>query len=1064
MPEWLSRREIESGHDHMTADLLDHESEIRQNPIRWLILCGVLLVASIAIGTALIVGNFRERALNSSERELENTVLLLARHFNQQLQEAQIIQRDVIAYMESADIGSSDAFRSQMSTLDIHEMLRVKDGAFSNIGGVTLFDSDGWLINSSEAWPVPAVNVADRGYFRTFKSDPLSPAAVVEPVHSRTTGAWTTVFARKLIGRNGEFIGTVARGIEPAQFEQFFASVTLGKDATISMLHYDGTLLARYPHADAIIGQNFKSSPMFQHHLLQNGRAAIRFKSPIDGQDRLGSIRELDDFPIVVIATATVSEALADWRQQTRLLVGVATLSALTIAIILFLIVRQLARQHRYSGRRLALEKQRLDIALDNMTQGLLLFNSAEQLVVCNRRYLEIYGLSPDVIKPGCSFRDVIAHRKQTGSFEGDVDEYRDRILRGIAQEHVITVGTSGGRSIQIVNRPLAGGGWVATHEDVTDLRRREEALNKRSEQLVEAQRLGKIGDWSYRFGDANVWWSPHIYKLLAYDPAEVVPSRHSVNSGYEGDGASKVLASQAEVLRTGEPRSVDVKVRRGDGSVGDFAIASEKMLDDQGRIVGIAGTIQDISERKTAEEKLEKLAYFDPLTGLANRALFHREINDVLTRCGRTGSRAALLLLDLDRFKEVNDSLGHASGDELLGKVAQLISRVLGNNHFISRLGGDEFAIVLQGWTERAAVEKVATDVVAAISGTTRLERGEVTIGTSIGIALIPADGATLTDLQRNADLALYRAKESGRGRFVFFEPGMSAAMQHKIVLARELRRAVAENIGLSVHYQPQISLASGQVTGFEALMRWAHPTLGNVSPSEFIPIAESSQIICDLGLWILRQSAAQAKAWLDAGEPAREIAVNVSAAQIWHTDFALDVERVLKETGLPARLLCLELTESLLADHAEGRVRSVLMQLKRLGVTLALDDFGTDYSSLGYLTQLPFDKIKIDRIFVDGITESERARKLLEGIIALGRGLGMTIVAEGAETAAEVAILSQFRCDVVQGYIFARPTAATEALAVARSFEGRESDIAGSRAAIRIGLSNAEKKSATA
>jgi EAL domain-containing protein (putative c-di-GMP-specific phosphodiesterase class I) len=235
-------------------------------------------------------------------------------------------------------------------------------------------------------------------------------------------------------------------------------------------------------------------------------------------------------------------------------------------------------------------------------------------------------------------------------------------------------------------------------------------------------------------------------------------------------------------------------------------------------------------------------------------------------------------------------------------------------------------------------------------------------------------------------------------------------------------------------VHYQPQVELSTGRVTGFEALMRWTHPTFGNVPPSDFIPIAESSQLICDLGLWILREAALQAKAWIDAGETAREIAVNVSAAQIWHTDFVGDVVRVLKETGLPPHLLCLELTESLLADHAEGRVRTVLTEFKRLGVTLALDDFGTDYSSLGYLTQLPFDKLKIDRIFIGGIVSSERARRLLEGVIALGRGLGMLIVMEGVENPGEVEILRGFNCDVIQGYVFARPTPASQALTFAR------------------------------
>ena len=536
-----------------------------------------------------------------------------------------------------------------------------------------------------------------------------------------------------------------------------------------------------------------------------------------------------------------------------------------------------------------------------------------------------------------------------------------------------------------------------------------------------------------------TIAWAPELYDLLGYDRESFGCSHATVMAAYVGDGARRVLESQAEVIRTGESRGVDVKFRRGDGSIGDFVVKSKVLRNEKNLTVGFSGTIQDISDRKAAEEKLEKLAYYDPLTGLANRTLFGREIDDALTRCGRTGSPTALLLLDLDRFKEVNDSLGHAAGDELLEKVGRLISRKLENNHFLARLGGDEFAIIMPEFTDRSAVQKLAMELIAEISGPIMLERGEVNIGTSIGIATIPHDGTTQNDLQRNADLALYRAKEEGRGRFKFFEPGMSVAAQSKMAMARDLRRAVSENTGLAVHYQPQVGLSNGRVIGYEALIRWTHPTLGNIPPAEFIPVAENSQLICDIGLWIMREAAAQAKAWLDAGETPREIAVNVSAAQIWHSDFVGDVLGVLKETRLPPHLLCLELTESLLADHAEGRVRSVLTELKRLGVTLALDDFGTNYSSLGYLTQLPFDKLKIDRIFIDGIAKSERARKLLQGIIALGRGLNMTIVAEGAEKIDEVEILRRFECDIVQGYVFARPAPAAEALAFARDLDAR-------------------------
>jgi diguanylate cyclase (GGDEF)-like protein len=572
-------------------------------------------------------------------------------------------------------------------------------------------------------------------------------------------------------------------------------------------------------------------------------------------------------------------------------------------------------------------------------------------------------------------------------------------------------------------------------------LRSTEAILKHRSDQLVEAQRLGRIGDWSYRFGAPTIAWAPELYDLLGFSPESFSCSHAAVMAAYIGDGAQRVLESQAEVMRTGETRGVDVKFRRGDGAIGDFVVTSKVLRNETGRIIGFNGTIQDISERKFAEEQLEKLAYYDPLTGLANRALFRREINDVLARCGRSGTHAALLLLDLDRFKEVNDSLGHAAGDELLAKVAHLISRTLKNGHFLSRLGGDEFAIIVPEFSDRSAVEKIANDVIAAVSGQIVLDRGEVSIGTSIGIATIPHDGMTLNDLQRNADLALYRAKEEGRGRFKFFEPNMSVAAQSKMAMARDLRRAVNENTGLEVHYQPQVDLSTGRVAGYEALMRWTHPTMGRISPAEFIPVAESSHLICDIGLWILREATLQAKAWLDAGEAPREIAVNVSAAQIWHTDFVSDVVRVLEETGLPPQLLCLELTESLLADHAEGRVRNVLLALKRIGVTLALDDFGTDYSSLGYLTQLPFDKLKIDRIFIDGIADSERARKLLQGIIALGRGLNMTIVAEGAEKLGEVEILRGFNCDIVQGFVYSRPTLAADALAFAHLLDAKAS-----------------------
>ena len=453
------------------------KASVNDNPIRWLIAGGSLLIAAIAIGATVMVGNFRERALDNSKRELENTVLLLSRHFDQQLQDFGAVQDDLIEYVRANHIDSAEHYKRRMTSPDIHLMLRAKLSALSYVGSINIFDSDGVLINSSSAWPVPPINVADRPYFKAFRSDPKSPDMLIEPVYSRITGAWTTVIARKVSGPQGEFLGAIGRGIEPANFEKFFASLSLGDDAAIAMFHRDGTLLARYPHMDTMIGQNFGNGPFFQDVLSKSDHGTLRQTSPLDGQDRLGAARSLNDFPIAVIATTTASAALADWRAQIRFLILAAGLAMLVITAMLYLVVRKLSYQHRQSEQRLRLEKLRLDTAVNNMTQGLLLFDSSQRLVICNHRYIEMYGLSAQVVKPGVTFREVIAHRKATGTFLGDVDLYCSRVLRDIGLRQAMTIETPDGRSIQVVNEPLADGGWVATHEDITERTRAEQRI-----------------------------------------------------------------------------------------------------------------------------------------------------------------------------------------------------------------------------------------------------------------------------------------------------------------------------------------------------------------------------------------------------------------------------------------------------------------------------------------------------------------------------------------------------------------------------------------------------------
>jgi diguanylate cyclase (GGDEF)-like protein/PAS domain S-box-containing protein len=865
----------------------------RGGPIRWLILGGLLLIAAIAIGATLMAGNFRERALRNSERELENTVLLLARHFDQQLEDFEVVQKDLITFMRSSGIASEENYRRRMSSREIHLMLKSKVDALSYVGGVNVFDADGNLINASAAWPVPAVSVADRSYFKTFKSDPQSPAMVIEAVYSRITGVWTTVIARKVTGSNGEFLGAIGRGIEPVNFEKFFASVALGSGAAIAMHHRDGTLLARYPHVDEMIGKNFKTGAASQLQVFELANSTSRLYSPIDGKDRLISWRTLTNFPIVIVAATTTSAALADWREQITMLIVVASLSVLAISALLFAAVRKLSQQHRASKQRVTLEKQRLDTAVNNMTQGLLLFDSDQRLIICNQRYIEMYGLSAEIIKPGCSFHDVIAHRAQTGSFNGDVDRYVALVLRDIGQRNTMDITTPDGRWVQVVNEPLADGGWVATHEDIT--------------------------------------------------------------------------------------------------------------------------------ERRRAEERITHLAHYDALTDLPNRALFHEQLKRELPHAA-PGQQLAVLYIDIDEFKSVNDSLGHMIGDELLKAVAVSLGACVRETDFVARLGGDEFAIVQTGVKSASDVSELVNRIFEAIRAPYECLGHQVTTDASIGIAMAPQDGSDLDQILKNADLAMYAAKAAGRRTSRFFEPAMEAQVRARRILETDLRQAITDG-GFEVYYQPCLSLQDDSITGCEALLRWRHPQRGMISPADFIPIAEETGLINQLGEWVLTTACREAATWPDQVK----LAVNVSPVQFKSGTLALKVIAALATSGLAASRLELEITEAVLIRDDDAAL-AILHQLRDIGVRIALDDFGTGYSSLSYLQRFPFDKIKIDRCFVTDLASPEGSSSIVQAVVNIAADRHMTTTAEGVETEQQRELLRALGCSEMQGYLFSAPKPAAD------------------------------------
>jgi PAS domain-containing protein len=453
-----------------------------RSPVLWLTLCGALLVTAILAGTIIMIGEFRERALGNSERELENTVQLLTRHFDQQFEDSDTIAADVISQLQFSSIASPEAFRERMLTPRTHEILSSKASVLAYVGDIAIFDVNGELITWSRPLPAPAVNISGRAYFKTFTSAPQSPSILTEAVPSLINGHLNTVIAHRLVGENGVFIGVMVRRINPDNYEKFFATVVLGENAAISMFHVDGTMMARYPHVDAMIGQKLTSAPLLQRVLSTGGQHTMRIlQSPVDQRNRLGSAAPLSHFPGVVLATSTVDVALADWQAQTRLLVAAALLAASVTALILFLIIRQIARQNREARHRLESERQRLDTALNNMTHGLVLYDASARIVTFNRRYIDMFNLSTEIVKPGCHFHDVIEHRKERGSFNGDVKEFCSAVMRNIAEGKVdcSIIHCADGRAVQTVSKPLAHGGWVATLEDITERRKLEQERDR---------------------------------------------------------------------------------------------------------------------------------------------------------------------------------------------------------------------------------------------------------------------------------------------------------------------------------------------------------------------------------------------------------------------------------------------------------------------------------------------------------------------------------------------------------------------------------------------------------
>jgi diguanylate cyclase (GGDEF)-like protein len=526
------------------------------------------------------------------------------------------------------------------------------------------------------------------------------------------------------------------------------------------------------------------------------------------------------------------------------------------------------------------------------MSQGVLMFDSETRLIFCNQRYIELYALSPEIVRPHCSLRDLLRHRIERGSFSGDPDKYTARLADGIAEGKTFSnvVNLPDGRAFSVVNKPVAGGGWLATHEDVT--------------------------------------------------------------------------------------------------------------------------------ERQRSEERIAHMARHDALTDLPNRVLLLERLNHEIKRVKR-GECLAVLCLDLDQFKSVNDALGHHIGDELLTLAGERLRGCTRELDIAARMGGGEFAIIMTQMDQAADAATLSKRIRDSVIKPYQVEGHQIVTDISIGISIAPMHAVESDELLRNADMALYDAKADGRGTFRFFEPEMNTRMKARRELEMDLRRALAGE-QFELYYQPLVVLETNAVNGFEALLRCNHPMRGLVSPADFIPIAEETGLIVPLGEWVLKAACAEAVNWPEH----IKVAVNLSPAQLNCRNLVSMVTAALQESGMPPRKLQLEITETVLLQNTFTTL-ATLHELRKMGVEIALDDFGTGYPSLSYLRSFPFEKIKIDRSFIQDLSNGAEPLAIVNAVAGLAKCLNMTSTAEGVETQQQMDVLQAIGCTEMQGYLFshARP-----------------------------------------
>jgi diguanylate cyclase (GGDEF)-like protein/PAS domain S-box-containing protein len=987
---------------------------------------GLAVIAIIWCGIYLLSSEQHKSAYQDAVRQGSNLARVLEEYVERVVQESdsalQDLRRSYVEDPQHFDIADWAARTQPYANLTVHFGISGPDG----------------MVKLSSLGPVQTpVYVGNRRSFTFQRDSKVDRLVIGDPMIGKLTKKLTVDLTRRIVEPDGSFGGTVVSSLDVAELENFFSSLDLGKSGIVTLVNSDGIILARGgtdPSARRFVGVDNSRSPLWTHlaHSAAGSYWNTRVSSAaFDSISRLMSYRALSNIPVIAVVGLARQDIFRHADATLRKYIAVGTLLTLMVLIVMIVGARRQAitlsaeaelRRSKQSSEHTNLL---LKAALQNMAHGFCLFDGDMRLVICNEQYAQMYGLRPEQTEPGTTLRSILEARVAAGHASRDpVDYICDRLDRAArAGSHYAENVLSDGRIYAVNHQRMPDGGWVATHIDITEQRHAERQLDETKQFLDSIIENVPVAIVVKDAKTRKYLLVNRAFETMLGIPRSAVLGRtvfdiHKAKDAQTIDDAD--IESMADLDRVAY-REIEVDTALS----GPRMQATHRLVikNSEGEPKCLIAVIEDATERKKAEQRIAFLAHHDALTGLANRAALIQKIEEAAARLRRRHEPFSVLLLDLDRFKEVNDTLGHPAGDTLLTEVATRLKSLLRETDVLARLGGDEFAVIQAGETDqREAAKALAERILDVLGEPFIIEGGDINIGTSIGIALAPEHETGSDELLKMADLALYRTKSAGRNGYCFFDPEMSEVASARQEIESDLRRAIAQD-ELVLHYQPILDAKTRRICSVEALVRWQHPTKGLLFPDLFIPLAEETGLIAQIGEWVLRKACADAAAW-----PADvRVAVNLSLVQFRKTKLADVVMRALHDSGLRPERLELEITETALIESA-AECLPALRQFKNLGITIVLDDFGTGYSSLSQLAMFPFDRIKIDKSFTQNLTKRSECAAIISATLTLAQSLDIATTAEGVETADQYRLLRLAGVTSVQGYLFKRPGPASE------------------------------------